>query len=78
MIKPIEQIGGMKLAGTEKITQEYEERERRLTRLLENVNDLQLIMFALWEIHAVTSDTSDAVSIELLKRSGVEEGLAKW
>ena len=57
---------------------EYHEREKRIERVLENMTDSQLFAFALWEIHAVTADTSDVVSAELLKRSGISEGLAKW
>lgn len=57
---------------------EYEDREQRLARRLETMTDIQVVQFALWEIHAVTADTSNVVSAELLKRSGVEEGLAKW
>ena len=63
---------------TPKPTPEFEERERRLARLLEDMPSEQLIMFALWEIHAATADTSDVVSAELLRRSGIPEEIGKW
>lgn len=56
----------------------YREREKQMERLCENLSDMQLVFFALWEIHAITEGSSDAVSAELLKRSGVSEGVAKW
>ena len=60
------------------ITPEYVEREARLERVVEHMGDKELFAFALWEILSNTSNTSDALCHELLKRSGVSEGLAKW
>lgn len=59
-------------------TPEYEEREQRLERVVSEMSNEQLFALTLWEIASNTSNASDVVCAELLKRSGVSEGLAKW
>ena len=60
------------------LTPEYIERERQLERVVSEMSDEQLRWIALWEIHCAAEGSSDAISAELLRRSEVNESLAKY